>query len=184
MNAIAITTEGQLQQGLLRHFEARKQPGSVNLEVGARQAYLAVTTRGFTRAFVAPCSPLNPEDCLGLDLLVHLPVPEVRNPEPCQVSPAFLKHLSPAPLFLAGEEGCWRERAQHYAQRLQASSMGEVLLGTYGSARGCISYNADAKQAFERDARRYLKKLHALIGRPAPEGHRAVSYCPAAVPAA
>ncbi|WP_264778740.1 hypothetical protein [Deinococcus aetherius] len=177
---ITLDTHGDVREALRQYFERRKKPGSEisGLEVGTREAYLAVTARGLTRAFVIPLAPLDPGLCYGQDLLLLPPVSETWNPEPCQVSADFLRSLSPAPLFLVGDEGRWRRRAERFVHRAQQSGQGEVLLGTYEDARGGISYNEPAKKAFERDARRYLKRLAKYLGRPVPAGHKGVSYNP------
>lgn len=180
---VTLDTYGDVREALRQHFERRKKPGSEisGLEVATREAYLAVTSRGLTRAFVVPLASLDPGRCYGQDLLLLPPVSETRNPEPCQVSADFLKSLSPAPLFLVGDEGRWRQRAERFVQRAQQSGQGEVLLGTYEDARGSISYNEPAKKTFERDARRYLTRLAKYLGRPAPAGHKAVSYNPSGI---
>lgn len=157
---VTLDTHGHVQEALTQHFERRKRSGTelIRVEVGIREAYLAVATQGITCAFVVPLAPLDPGLCYGQDLLLMMPVSETRNPEPCQVSADFLKCLSPAPLFLMGDEGHWRQRAERFVHRAQQSEQGEVLLGTYADARGSISYNEPAKKAFEKDARRYLKR--------------------------
>ncbi|GBF04703.1 hypothetical protein DAERI_020300 [Deinococcus aerius] len=180
---VTLCTQGRVQEALTQYFEQRKKPGSeiTLVEVGSREAYLAVTIQGMTCAFVVPLSPLDPGLCYGQDLLLMGPVSETRNPEPCQVSANFLKCLSPAPLFLKGDEGRWRRRAEHFVHRAWQSEQGEVLLGTYADARGTISYNEPAKKAFEQDARRYLKRLAKHLGRPALSGRKAVSYNPSGI---
>ncbi len=165
---------------LLAHYQARKRPGSEvrGIEVDGGVAYLAVTTQGLTRAFVVPFAPVNlPEG----NLLVLPPACEDTNPEPCEVTPTFLRLLSPAPLFLTGAAGTWRERAERHADRVRRSASGDALLGTYGNARGRVGYDDAAKKAFEQDARRYLKRLGAQLPWPAVPGRKLVTYNPGGI---
>lgn len=165
---------------LFAHFQARKRPGSDlrGIEVNGTVAYLAVTTQGLTRAFVVTVAPVNlPEG----NLLVFPPASEDTNPEPCEVTPSFLRLLSPAPLFLTGAAGTWRERAERHADRVRRSAAGDALLGTYGDARGRVGYDDAAKKAFEQDARRYLKRLGAHLPWPAVAGRKLVTYNPGGI---
>ncbi|GAA5533853.1 hypothetical protein [Deinococcus aluminii] len=182
MNTVLLRTNGDPHAALLAHFTAVKRPASIlhALELGPNEAYLAVTTGGFTQAFVVPLAPVAVPGAPH-DLLLLPPIREQDNPGPCQVSETFLRQLSPAPLFLAGEAGRWRERAQAFAARSRRSEAGEVLLGTYLDARGSISYHEAAKKLFEKDARRYLKRVEKHLGRPARAGRKAVSYNPGGI---
>lgn len=178
-----MTCGGDVQAGLQQYFEKRKKPGSViqACEIRGEVAYLAVTVAGLCRAFVLPFRHLRPDVHFGQDILLGKVQPENKNPQYCEVSKAFLGLLSPAPLFLSTGEDDWRKRAEAFVRRSEKSAKGEVLLGSYTDAEGCISYNEVAKAEFRKDATRYLKKLAAALGRPAPGGQKLVRWNPAGV---
>lgn len=174
-----LATDGDTARALRAYFEKRKQPGShiAGLELNGDVAYLAVTRQGLTEAFVVELSPL-PTRPFGHDLALGPVQREQQGPVHCEVSPAFLKHLSPlSPMFTTPEGEAWRSRATAHAQRQARSQKGDVLLGTYGSARGCISYDEAAKNAFKADSIRYLKRLAKALDYPTAEGRpRAVTW--------
>ncbi|KQR25712.1 hypothetical protein [Deinococcus sp. Leaf326] len=174
-----LATDGDTPHALSTYFEKRKQPEShiAALEINGDVAYLAVTRQGLTQAFVVELSVL-PTRPFGHDLALGPVQREQQGPTPCEVSPAFLKHLSPlSPMFTTPEGEAWRTRATAHAQRQARNQKGDVLLGTYGSARGCISYDEEAKNAFKADSLRYLKRLAKALGYPVAEGRpRAVTW--------
>lgn len=180
MNTTLLRSLGNPEHALLAHYEAQKRPSSqiMGLHVGPQEVYLAVQVGGLTRAFVAPLAQV---DVQGHDLLLMPPVREEDNPKPCQVTAEFLRHLSPAPLFLTGEAATWRARAEQFVARAARSKAGDVLLGTYADARGSVSYNEAAKTAFEKDARRYLKRVATTLGWPPMPGRKLVSYNPGGI---
>lgn len=174
-----LATDGNTAHALRAYFEQRKQPGShiAILELNGDVAYLAVEQQGLTRAFVVELAPL-PTQPFGHDLALGPVQHEQQGPVPCAVSAAFLKHLSPlSPMFTTPEGEAWRQRATAHAQRQTRSQKGDVLLGTYGRARGCISYDEEAKAAFKADSVRYLKRLATALDYPLAEGRpRAVTW--------
>lgn len=187
MDTLKIGPGSTLETALHQHFQAHTRTGSdvQRVEVVENTAYIAVQRGGLTRAYLCPLVHLDPERHPAPLVIVMTEdlACETQNPEPMLVSAGFLQVLTPPDLFLEGQERSWRERAQQHVERVAASSRGEVLLGRYTGACGGISYNPVAKEEFQRDATRYLKRLGRLLGWPPAPGYgkTGVSFNPGGI---
>lgn len=124
-------------------------------------AFLARAQAGICTAVVLNLTPLAYALTSG-ETHVATVYHEDENPEPVQVSAAFLRCLTPRGLL--SKSGEWRQRTARWEEQLRRSLQGEYLLGVYPDAPGSVGYNEIGKRAFEQDARRYLRAVQHHLG--------------------
>ncbi len=121
-------------------------------EQRGRTVFVALTQRDRATAAVLRLTPLPHPLPDGANLVITIDTEE-NDPADHRASRTFTRHLTPAPTLP------WRVRAADWQARVKHAATGEVLLGEYPEADGGVSYNPEAKRAFEHDARRYLRRL-------------------------
>jgi hypothetical protein len=134
----------------------------LKLEVDGHVVYAAAKTAQATTALVVTVTLLDSPLPDGSNTALHIRG-EAENPGPARASRAFTKLLTPVG-GLFGVDALWRERCAEWQRRTKAAETGEQLLGEYPNADGHVGYNPVGKDAFERDARRYLKAVLRHLG--------------------
>ncbi len=134
----------------------------LKLEVDGHVVYAAARTAQATTALIVTMTLLDSPLPDGSNTALNIRG-EAENPEPARASRAFTKLLTPVG-GLFGVDAAWRERCAEWQRRTKAAETGEQLLGEYPNAEGYVGYNPVGKEAFERDARRYLKTVLRHLG--------------------
>ncbi|WP_019008527.1 hypothetical protein [Deinococcus aquatilis] len=134
----------------------------LKLEVDGGVVYAAAQTAQATTALIVTVTPLSSPLPDGSNMALNI-LGEAENPSPARASRALTKLLTPMDGLFA-VNASWRERCAEWQRRTKAAETGEQLLGEYPNADGDVGYNPVGKDAFERDARRYLKAVLRHLG--------------------
>lgn len=133
-----------------------------HLEREGHTWYAAARTARATTALIVTVSALATPLPGGENVALSLQG-EGDNPGPARASRNLTRLLTPADgLFAVPSD--WRARCAAWQARLKVAQSGEQLLGEYPDAEGHVGYNPEGKEAFERDARRFLKAVLGHLG--------------------